>query len=138
MKALNWSEIHKAADGKTEYIDHIQVKTKDRVTIPLSEENKEKVDDKKVETPVINNIENNNKENNKESPTNKEVPKEINKEEPKEEDKSIQKESSKNKEANKTIEKNKDDSKQGTIKNIESKSVMKEEHKTIQVEPITS
>ena len=37
MKALNWSEIHKAADGKTEYIDHIQVKTKDRVTIPLSE-----------------------------------------------------------------------------------------------------
>ena len=40
MKALNWSEIHKAADGKTEYIDHIQVKTKDRVTIPLSEETK--------------------------------------------------------------------------------------------------
>ena len=38
--ALNWSEIHKAADGKTEYIDHIQVKTKDRVTIPLSEETK--------------------------------------------------------------------------------------------------
>ena len=35
-------------------------------------------------------------------------------------------------------EKNKDDSKQGTIKNIESKSVMKEEHKTIQVEPITN
>lgn len=34
-------EIHKAADGKTEYIDHIQVKTKDRVTIPLSEEKKE-------------------------------------------------------------------------------------------------
>ena len=33
-------EIHKAADGKTEYIDHIQVKTKDRVTIPLSEETK--------------------------------------------------------------------------------------------------
>ena len=56
----------------------------------------------------------------------------------KEEDKSIQKESSKNKEANKTIEKNKDDSKQGTIKNIESKSVMKEEHKTIQIEPITN
>ena len=40
MKAVNWSEIHKAADGKTEYIDHIQVKTKDRVTIPLSEETK--------------------------------------------------------------------------------------------------
>lgn len=40
MKTLNWSEIHKAADGKTEYIDHIQVKTKDRVTIPLSEETK--------------------------------------------------------------------------------------------------
>ena len=33
-------EIHKAADGKTEYIDHIQVQTKDRVTIPLSEETK--------------------------------------------------------------------------------------------------
>ena len=33
-------EIHKAADGKTEYIDHIHVKTKDRVTIPLSEETK--------------------------------------------------------------------------------------------------
>ena len=40
MKALNWSEIHSAADGKTEYIDHIQIKTKDRVTIPLSEEAK--------------------------------------------------------------------------------------------------
>jgi len=40
MKALNWSEIHKAADGKTEYIGHIQIKTKDRVTILLSEETK--------------------------------------------------------------------------------------------------
>lgn len=40
MKALNWSEIHSAADGKTEYIDHVQIKTKDRVTIPLSEEAK--------------------------------------------------------------------------------------------------
>ena len=47
MKALNWSEIHKAADGKTEYIDHIQVKTKDRVTIPLSEETK-KIDTEKA------------------------------------------------------------------------------------------
>ena len=121
--------------------ENINEEKKDEKSIKgdiIKEENKEKVDDKKVETPVINNIENNNKENNKESPTNKEVSKEINKEEPKEEDKSIQKESSKNKEANKTIEKNKDDSKQGTIKNIESKSVMKEEHKTIQVEPITN
>lgn len=41
MKALNWSEIHSAADGKTEYIDHVQIKTKDRVTIPLSEEAKD-------------------------------------------------------------------------------------------------
>lgn len=40
MKALNWSEIHSAADDKTEYIDHIQIKTKDRVTILLSEEAK--------------------------------------------------------------------------------------------------
>lgn len=40
MKALNWSEIHSATDGKTEYIDHVQIKTKDRVTIPLSEEAK--------------------------------------------------------------------------------------------------
>ena len=38
MKSLKWSEIHKAADGVTEYIDHVQVKTKDRVTIPISEE----------------------------------------------------------------------------------------------------
>lgn len=38
MKALLWSEIHKAADGKTLYIEHIQVKTKKSVTIPLSEE----------------------------------------------------------------------------------------------------
>jgi integrase/recombinase XerD len=40
MLSLKWSEIHKAADGVTEYIDHTQVKTKDRVTIPLSEETK--------------------------------------------------------------------------------------------------
>ena len=38
MKALLWSEIHKAADGKTLYIEHTQVKTKKSVTIPLSEE----------------------------------------------------------------------------------------------------
>ena len=38
MKSLKWSEIHKAADGVTEYIDHVQVKTKDRVTVPISEE----------------------------------------------------------------------------------------------------
>ena len=46
MKALNWSEIHKAADGKTEYIDHIQVKTKYRVTIPLSAETKKWMSEK--------------------------------------------------------------------------------------------
>lgn len=38
MKALLWSEIHKAADGETLYIEHTQVKTKKSVTIPLSEE----------------------------------------------------------------------------------------------------
>lgn len=38
MKALRWSEIHTAADGKTLYIEHDQVKTKNRVTIPLSDE----------------------------------------------------------------------------------------------------
>ena len=37
---LQTCKIHKAADGVTEYIDHTQVKTKDRVTIPLSEETK--------------------------------------------------------------------------------------------------
>ena len=38
MMTLKWSEIHKAADGKTLYIEHEQVKTKNRVTIPLSDE----------------------------------------------------------------------------------------------------
>ena len=38
MKSLLWSEIHTAADGKTLYIEHRQVKTKKTVTIPLSEE----------------------------------------------------------------------------------------------------
>jgi len=38
MRSLRWSEIHTAADGKTLYIEHNQVKTKNRVTIPLSEE----------------------------------------------------------------------------------------------------
>ena len=38
MKALKWSEIHKATDGKTLYIEHQQVKTKNTVTIPLSNE----------------------------------------------------------------------------------------------------
>lgn len=38
MMALKWNEIHKAADGKTLYIEHEQVKTKNTVTIPLSDE----------------------------------------------------------------------------------------------------
>ena len=38
MKSLLWSEVHAAADGKTLYIEHRQVKTKKAVTIPLSEE----------------------------------------------------------------------------------------------------
>ena len=38
MMTLKWSEIHKAADGKTLYIEHEQVKTRNRVTIPLSDE----------------------------------------------------------------------------------------------------
>ena len=38
MKSLLWSEVHTAADGKTQYIEHRQVKTKKTVTIPLSEE----------------------------------------------------------------------------------------------------
>ena len=38
MKSLLWSEIHTAADGKTQYIEHRQVKTKKTVTIPLSDE----------------------------------------------------------------------------------------------------
>ena len=38
MLTLKWSEVHKAADGKTLYIEHEQVKTKNRVTIPLSDE----------------------------------------------------------------------------------------------------
>ena len=38
MKSLLWSEIHTAADGKTQYIEHRQVKTKKMVTIPLSDE----------------------------------------------------------------------------------------------------
>lgn len=38
MMALKWNEIHKAADGKTFYIEHEQVKTKNMVTIPLSNE----------------------------------------------------------------------------------------------------
>lgn len=38
MKCLKWSEIRTAPDGVSQYIDHIQVKTKDRVTIPVSEE----------------------------------------------------------------------------------------------------
>ena len=38
MKSLLWSEIHTAADGKTLYIEHNQVKTKNPVTIPLSDE----------------------------------------------------------------------------------------------------
>lgn len=38
MKSLLWSEVHTAADGKTLYLEHRQVKTKKTVTIPLSEE----------------------------------------------------------------------------------------------------
>ena len=38
MRSLLWSEVHTAADGKTLYIEHRQVKTKKTVTIPLSEE----------------------------------------------------------------------------------------------------
>ena len=38
MKSLLWSEIYTAADGKTRYIEHKQVKTKKTVTIPLSDE----------------------------------------------------------------------------------------------------
>lgn len=38
MMTLKWSEIHTAADGKTLYIEHQQVKTKNMVTIPLSNE----------------------------------------------------------------------------------------------------
>ena len=38
MKSLLWSEVHTAADGKTLYIEHRQVKTKKTVTIPLSDE----------------------------------------------------------------------------------------------------
>ena len=38
MKSLLWSEVHTAADGKTRYIEHKQVKTKKTVTIPLSDE----------------------------------------------------------------------------------------------------
>ncbi len=38
MKSLRWSEIHTAADGKTRFIEHSQVKTKKVVTIPLSDE----------------------------------------------------------------------------------------------------
>ncbi|MCF0220537.1 MAG: site-specific integrase [Muribaculaceae bacterium] len=38
MKSLKWSEIHQAADGKTLYISKQQVKTKNQVTIPLSDE----------------------------------------------------------------------------------------------------
>lgn len=38
MMTLKWSEIHTAADGKTLYIEHKQVKTKNMVTIPLSNE----------------------------------------------------------------------------------------------------
>ena len=38
MKSLLWSEIHTAADGKTQYIEHRQIKTKKTVTIPLSDE----------------------------------------------------------------------------------------------------
>ena len=38
VKSLRWSEIHTAADGKTLYIEHDQVKTKSRVTVPLSDE----------------------------------------------------------------------------------------------------
>lgn len=38
MLTLKWSEIHKATDGKTLYIEHEQIKTKNKVTIPLSDE----------------------------------------------------------------------------------------------------
>ena len=38
IKSLTWDEVHKAADGKTLYIEHKQVKTKNMVTIPLSAE----------------------------------------------------------------------------------------------------
>lgn len=38
IKSLLWSEIHKAADGKTLYTEHPQVKTWKVVTIPLSGE----------------------------------------------------------------------------------------------------
>ena len=38
VKSLLWSDIHTAADGKTLYLEHQQVKTKKNVTVPLSEE----------------------------------------------------------------------------------------------------
>lgn len=38
IMTLRWDEIHTAADGKTLYIEHKQVKTRNNVTIPLSQE----------------------------------------------------------------------------------------------------
>lgn len=46
MKSVKWSEVHTAADGKTQYIDHVQVKTRDRVTIPISDETKKWMPDR--------------------------------------------------------------------------------------------
>ncbi|MCI6918402.1 MAG: site-specific integrase [Prevotella sp.] len=38
IKTLLWSEIRKAADGRTLFLEHPQVKTRKIVTVPLSEE----------------------------------------------------------------------------------------------------
>ena len=38
IKSLLWSEIRKAADGRTLFLEHPQVKTRKIVTVPLSEE----------------------------------------------------------------------------------------------------
>ena len=36
IKSLLWSEIRKAADGRTLFLEHPQVKTRKIVTVPLS------------------------------------------------------------------------------------------------------
>lgn len=51
--ALKWSEVHKAADGKTLYIEHPQVKTKKIVTIPLSQEAKKWMPRRSKESELV-------------------------------------------------------------------------------------
>lgn len=53
MKTLTWDDVHTAADGCTQYIEKKQVKTRNGVTIPLSNEAKKWMPEQKEGEKVV-------------------------------------------------------------------------------------